>query len=164
MRRFWFVVAAIGMVLAVSVPGDARTIKSKRVTFEAPVMCTVICAYWLEGFNSDIRESGVKFHECRWPFPAGAYDDVVVRAPAGADLIQFTASPAVDWDIFICKYPARGGKGKTLDTGANTATECQIACPESATAGVEPGKRYVLRAYNWSDPLPLKGRYRFASF
>lgn len=153
--------AAIAIVaLLAPAQGEADQIEKRRLRFVAPLACTATCAYWVDILN-DLEAPGVKFNECRHPFPRGSYDDVVIEAPQGARLMEFMAWPRVDWDIFVCSKPEKGRNGNTLETGANEATDCQVACIEKIEMPVDPGVSYVLRAYNWSDPAPLRARVRF---
>lgn len=146
-----------------------------NVTFEAPVPCMVYCAYWLDAANIDLDGDGAEdifFNACKAPFPEGSYDDVVVTAPAGARLLRFEIFPALDYDSFVCSKPASGNNGDLLASGAIAVGEaCDgvlgpndpsgTGCRELVNVEVSPGKKYVLRAYNWQDLPTVEGRYTF---
>jgi hypothetical protein len=98
-----------------------------------------------------------------------------VRAPKKASWLIFEAWPSVDWDILICRaapgpgdaYVAHGANSAADidpdDPPSDTELACAIGvgCAETATARIRGGARYILRAYNWSDPEDLPARYTF---
>jgi hypothetical protein len=112
---------------------------------------------------------------CTHPTPEGSYDDKVVKAPKKATWLVFEAWPEVDWDIFVCAAPKKGKTGsRYITSGANSAgavggsgddlcsqTADTLGCPEKIQISVKAGRKYVLRAYNWADPSPLRARYSF---
>lgn len=141
----------------------------------APVPCMVYCAYWLDTANTDVDGDGredIYFAACGAPFPEGSYADLVVTAPANAQLLEFQIFPPLDWDAFICSKPAQGNNGALLGTGATAVGEpCDgiigpddptgTGCPESIVITAVPGRQYVLRGYNWQDVPDIPARYRF---
>ena len=177
--------AAVITALALSsLPANAA-LKKQNLTFSA-TPCGPACAYWVNPEYApdpttadpttadplDLVDVVIPPEDapCTNPSPEGSYDDVVVRAPLKASLLRFEAWPEVDWDIFICQKTKKGMKH--LATGANTIDEesitseedlCAIGigCYERADAAVKGGKRYILRAYNWSDPSDLRARVTF---
>jgi len=179
---------ALAAVLALVVPASADTSPEqldvwREVTFTAPIPCSVVCPYWVDTLNQDADGDGnedIAFSACGNPGGADGSigmtpelvregsifdDELVGSAPPGALVLIFHSTPAVDWDTFICSTD-----GEELAAGANSLGEpCTFVappfptgCPEWAVTGVEGGEQYVLRAYNWSDPLPLLARYCFS--
>lgn len=160
----------------------------QAVTFRAPAPCSFVCPYWVNTLNHDVDGDGaeeIAFGACDNPGGTGGtigavpgafqrgtiYDDVVVGpAPEGTQLLIFESFPAVDWDTFICSTD-----GRELAAGGNhlDPTTCRsplgptdpipTGCMETAITQALPGATYILRAYNWSDPLPLEARYCFSS-
>lgn len=134
------------------------------------VPCTTACAY---NIPEDL------FKACENPFPEGSFVDVVTQPapypPAGKKkvLLQLDAFPQVDWDTFICGMLSNGDhNGGELAQGANAvADNCDnllgpenpvpVGCEEHPIAPVEPGKQYVLRAYNYSDPFDCPASYKW---
>ena len=157
----------------------------REVTFTAPIPCSVVCPYWLDTANSDVDGNGsedIAFSSCGNPrgtadVLAGlpgvpheqgtTYDDVVVGpVPEGGRLLFFESFPAVDWDTYICSMDGRelASGANLLDPNSCTGlpvpnSPIPTGCSEEATIQAEPGQQYVLRAYNWSDPFPMEGRY-----
>jgi len=158
----------------------------REVTFTAPIPCTVVCPYWLDMTNTDVDGNGsedIWFQACGNPSGTAdaledapkpiqrgtVYDDVLVGpAPEGAAVLIFDSTPAVDWDTFICSLD-----GEELANGANILGEhcggplgpqnpVPTGCRERAVTLAAQGVEYILRAYNWSDPLPLRARYCFS--
>ncbi len=179
-----FALAAVIGALALSTLPANAALKKKNLTFSANP-CGPACAYWVNPAYAPDPTTGdpttadpldlidvvipPEDAPCTNPSPEGSYDDVVVRAPLKASLMRFEAWPEVDWDIFICKKTRKGVKhlatgANTLGDGATTEEDlCAvgIGCYERADAPVKGGKRYILRAYNWSDPSDLRARVRF---
>jgi len=187
MVRKILLVALMAAVVAPMIPGQAKVLKRKNVTFEASVPCTVVCPYWLnpEAFsagatafvekapNFDPSEDDAEAFAdraadvglsvlgktdwgCDYPGPDVSWDQVKVKAPRGATLLVFEIFPETDWDSFICN-----AKGKFIASGANTVGDCDLGCSEKVAIKVKPGRRYILRAFNWSDFANLRGRYTF---
>lgn len=169
MRKFLLAATALSMLLAFT-PSQAasKTITKKAITFRAATPCTAICAYQTGPLSDDVAATagvgnpiGGKFDACGAPFPAGSWADVVVTAPRLANTLVFRIFPAVDWDSFICTKPARG-KSRQLATGANSVDPtCLYGCEEEVSIRVRPGTKYILRAFNFSDPYVLPADYRF---
>jgi hypothetical protein len=157
MRRIALLVAVTALALG-GQAADAKTIKSGRMTFSAAVPCTVVCAYWLAHPPERIPfvAGDGNPYACTEPFPPGSYEDKILRAPKGAKLLRFQAYPVTDWDVAFCT-PGN----KYISFAANTATDCQFGCVETANIKVKAGKRYLIRAYNWSDTDPLPAKYWF---
>lgn len=165
-------------------PAQAKTIKKKTVTFAWVPPCATVCSYNinLNALPSDPADApsadpldllGETANGCTDPGPAGSYVDIIVTAPKGARALTLAAVPTVDWDTFICAKPKAGKTGsKLLAAGVNPAADAESAepgcilgipaCPEKAVAAVKPGIKYVLRAFNYSDPLDLVGTYTFS--
>jgi hypothetical protein len=160
MRRvILFAVIAAGLASSFT-PAHATTVKSGRLKFNAPVPCTVTCAYWTDVANGLVP--GVTFQACKAPFPPNSYADKVLTAPSTADFLVLKLYPTIDWDMFLCSKPSRGNNGRQLAMGANDATgDCSVGCVETIRYRVKPGVRYVVRAYNWSDTPDVTGRYWF---
>lgn len=157
MRKMAAGALALG-VLAGSWQAHAGQTKPKSVTFEALVPCTVVCSYWLPDPPDRIpfvAGDGAPY-ACNSPFPEGSYDQITVTAPARATLLRIDAFPVVDWDVYVCTP-----SGGLVAEGATAAVDCPYGCKESISALVKPGKKYVIRAYNWSDYEPLPAKYWF---
>ena len=107
------------------------------------------------------------------PYEKGViYDEILVGPrPEGTGLLIVELDPTVDWDLFICT-----DDGHDAGPCAGTMEECTkvwpgcdnilgpeslvpIGCRERHVIPTASGRQYVLRAYNWSDPFPLEGRY-----
>jgi len=176
MRRLILSAIAAALVASLSPAQAGHTLGHwTDVSFNAAIPCQVYCAYWLEDANTDLDGDGLEdvfFNACKAPFPDGSYDDVVVTAPAGARLLTFQIFPLLDWDSFVCSKPASGNNGDLLATGANAIGDaCDgilgpgdlsgTGCVETVAVEAIPGRRYVLRAYNWQDLPDLSGRYQF---
>jgi len=136
----------------------------KRFVFSAvgTIPCaTVLCDYW-PVFAS------LGYRPCENPFPDQTYVDVLTQTaptpPAGKKMIlDFKTFPNVDWDTWVCGLLSNGShNGGELGQGANILGElCDnflgpdspvpVGCIEEAQVPAEAGKRYVLRAYNYSD-------------
>lgn len=153
--------ALVAMLFAVPAQAGEVLGTPHAVTFNAPVACSVVCAYW-QG------PAAAGFNECTNPFPEGSYDQLTVTAPLGANLLKFEIFPVVDYDSFIC----RANNGVTLATGANQGVDncdnlfgpnnpVSIGCYEKSVTPVVPGTRYLLRVYNWSDATPTQAQYTF---
>lgn len=171
------------------VPASAgKALVRRSVTFSADP-CHVVCPWWVDTGSSvpgdpatfdplthplPVLDSEIE-SGCTSPGPAGSYDDLTVRAPKSARWLIFEAWPSVDWDIFVC-MAARGPGDRYVAHGANSAADIDpndppsdtelacslgVGCAESATARIRGGARYILRAYNWSDPDDLPARYTF---
>ena len=161
MKRATIVVVIFAAISFVMQPAASKTIKAGSMTFEAPIPCTVVCAYWLDIANGVVP--GVKFAECPAPFPSGSYADKVLTAPSKARFLTLKLYPTADWDMFLCSKPKSGNNGRLLKEGANdVAGDCQVGCVETIKYSVKPGTKYVVRAYNWSDVPTVKGRYTFS--
>jgi len=159
----------------------------REVTFTAPIPCVVTCPYWLDTANTDIDGNGsedIAFSSCGNPRGTAdylsvvpgvphqkgvTYDDVLVGPrPEGAILLIFESSPLLDWDTFICSLDgAELWAGVPLFPGCDSwipgGEHLFLGCAERHVITVPAGVQYILRAYNWSDPLPLQGRYCFSS-
>lgn len=161
----------------------------QEVTFTAPVPCSVACPYWLETANIDLdgnEKEDLYFQACAnpdgtadaledvpgLPYQEGTvFDDVLLGpAPVGARILELEVHPVVDWDGYVCD-PETGEElallANVLETyGCNSPVPnapIPTGCIDSGAIGVTPGKSYIFRAYNWSDPAPAIGRYRFRS-
>lgn len=133
--------ALIGCLLAGLPAGaEVRTISHASFTYAFVPPCALACTY-----NIDTTTTA-----CSDPAPDGSYADKVVVAPRGANTLIFTASPVVDWDTFICF--GRAMLGRSL-RGAGEQ--------EVILANVRAGRRYILRAYNFSDVDDLPASYVF---
>lgn len=115
--------------------------RDRDLSFDAPVPCSAVCSYWLEGDPA----------ACSAPGPEGSYADVVVQAPRRTKVMSFTAAPDLDWDLFVC---SPGGKLLAWSYEG-------LGADEEIWLRVVPGRRYVLRAYNFSDVSPLPARVAF---
>jgi len=182
---------AVACVTAAVVPVNAYPTGEqlnvwRETTFTAPIPCSVVCPYWLNDLNTDADADGaedVSFNSCDNPGgmggslgaapgahqPGVSYADHPAEpAPAGARLLIFEASPTLDWDLFIC---SEDDDDEVII--CSCVPDCEVAgipnppvplgCSETVVRGVHEGGSYVLRAYNWSDPLPLQARYCFSS-
>lgn len=189
MRR---VAALVFVCTAIMMPAAADTDEQlnvwQPVTFTAPVPCSMVCPYWLDTANHDADGDGaeeIAFSACGNPGGTGGsadaipgayqegtiYDDVTVGpGPDEATVLIFESFPAVDWDTFICSI-----EGVELAAGSNhlnpdTCTDplgpyspIPTGCSEQAVINVRTeGSSYILRAYNWSDVMPLEGRFCFS--
>jgi hypothetical protein len=171
--RKTFVIGTVIVSLFAFAPSHAktRTVSKKSIVFNAPVACTTLCAHNLDGLSSEFTgfageadPTDTAVSTCGDPFPTGGYADHVVKAPKGANTLVFTIRPQVDWDSYICSVPAKGKKSQVLGSGANTVgADCLHGCVETISIRVRPGRSYILRAYNWSDPAPCPAQYRFLS-
>jgi len=156
----------------------------RDITFTAPIPCSVACPHWLDVANTDIGGNGqedVFFSACGnpdgtadqlddvngLPYEEGTiYDDVLVGPrPEDALVLIVDTKPTVDWDSFIC---ANGVEMSGHGCQLGCDPECfgpvdLIGCGERAVTSVVSGRIYTLRAYNWLDLSPLRGRYCFSS-
>lgn len=167
----------------------AQTMPWEDVTFTAPIPCATACPYWLDDLNTDLDgddKEEIYFQACASPDGTGGsledvpglpyqegsvFDDVLIGpAPEGARLLELELRPAIDWDGFVCD-PETGGELAILANGLH-AGQCAMqnpnwplpfGCMERGNIEVTAGKRYVFRAYNWSDGPTAPGRYRFRS-
>lgn len=155
MRKVLLAAALALVVMAPALPASAsHTAGAVHFSFSADVPCLVACSYWVDN----------GFTPCEAPFPPGSYEDKITTAaptpPAGKlGLLTFEIFPTYDWDSFICaNTPAR----EELASGAYAVGDpCDgilgpddptgTGCAESATIPTNPGRTYVLRAYNWQD-------------
>jgi len=119
-------------VVASMMPAGA---KSKTLTFEAQIPCAAICSYWLDGDAA----------ACSAPGPEGSFADVTFVAPRGIKGVSITAEPLVDWDLFLCSM-----SGKLMAYSYEMAFGA-----EEIFRQVKPGRRYIVRAYNFSDIEPV---------
>ena len=136
-------------------------------------------------------EEDVRFHTCGSPdgtdgslsdVPGLPYDEGVVfdqivvgPRPSGSSVLIAEIYPTVDWDLFVCSENGHdlGWCGGTEECTNVWPQQCQnvfgpnslvpLGCQERVVISVASESRYILRAYNWSDPLPAQGRYCFAS-
>jgi hypothetical protein len=167
------VLVALLAVVAGLAPGRAGTIKQGTLTFQASVPRAVaLCPYWLNEEDpqatADCASSQspavcktLTSYACTHPRVEGTYDDNILKAPKGAKVLQVTYTPDVDWDLYICKKPASGNNGPFLANEQGVATDCQVGCQATLTAKVKPGRRYVVRGYNFADPGTLTATYKF---
>lgn len=183
------VIAILAGVLSVGTPARADDLGTWHdISFDAPVPCSVACPYWLNSLNHDSDANGkedVYFEACAnpdgtadalegvpgMPFTRGTvYDDVVVGpAPEGTRLLEWELYPTVDWDGFTCEWLPGDVAGNPLEgfwcqlgcTFDCTIETVGIGCIERIAVEAARGTKYILRAYNWSDPMPLTARYRF---
>jgi len=186
-------IVILALTLAVVSPASADTPAEqlniwREVTFTAPIPCSVVCPYWLDVANTDVDGNGeedIAFGVCAnprgaadtlgesggLPYEEGTiYDDELIGPPPeGSTVLLFEIWPTIDWDAFICST-----SDNELTIGEHILVEnCDsivgpnnpvpIGCRERISASAVPGREYILRAYNWSDPLPLEGRYCFSS-
>ena len=195
MRKI-LILTAIVAAFASMVPAQAGTTYRRTATFKG-TPCAATCAYWVPKAPSApsapkvpadpttadpvafadkvldipfgvIDSTDSQSAACTAPSPAGSFADVVATAPKGTNYLVFSATPTVDWDLFICAKPTRGNNGKLLAVGANPVADandptmtCAIGCYEEVHIPVVAGRKYVLRAYNWSDPDNLTAKYTF---
>jgi hypothetical protein len=140
----------------------------------APVFLAVdLCPYNTVGGN-------LGFSECTNPFPEGSWVDIVTEPaptpPAGKKMIlEFETFPQIDWDSWICDLLSNGShNGATLAAGANVfGKNCDnllgpdnpvpVGCKEKAVVPATAGKKYVLRAYNYTDVADDPGVYRWVT-
>lgn len=192
MRKFMLAALAV-VAAASIVPASAKTISSKTLTFKAQVPCAAVCTYWLPhqespgtfavlpwvaGTTNPVDGSALPVIErdedkayakqssyaCTQPSPEGSYDDYVVTAPRGSYRMKITYTPTVDWDVYICNKPKSGNNGSLVASETVPyLEECPASCESYVAATVKPGRRYVIRAYNWSDPSDLIARLKFTS-
>lgn len=174
MKKVLFLLAIASMALA-SPSAQARTLATKRVTFEAPVPCAIACSYWLPdpadpasfatntvGCSVDGTDSAcaaLNTPACSNPFPPESFDEIRVKAPKGTTHLKVEGYPAGDWDIAVCTPT-----GKMVLWIANSATDsCDVAgvmgCIESGITKAKAGKSYIIRAYNWLDTAPMPAQY-----
>lgn len=168
--RKTFAIATVMVSLFAFAPSQAKTktVTAKHLMFNAPFACTTLCAHNFDGLSSDVAEEAgtadptdAAISTCGDPFPIAGYADFVVTAPKKSNALIFTITPQVDWDSYICSYPTAGKKSRVLASGANSATDCAVACIETTMIKVKPGTKYILRAYNWADVNPCAGHYKF---
>jgi hypothetical protein len=167
--------ALAAFALVASVAGGAatpaRADTTHQITFRGAVPCAALCSYWPVGERAG-------FTPCEYPFPAGSFIDIVTEPapaiPAGKThaVLQMKIYPTLDWDSWICAVGTGVGNGtqRQLAQGAHDlGSPCDnilgsnnpvaTGCQEKATTPATPGTRYVLRAYNWSDPGDCPGEY-----
>lgn len=158
-------IAALAIFGATAQPAAAHSGPpgASEVTFEA-LPCAVACAYWLDN----------GFEACERPFPPGSYaDHLTAPAPAPPEgkrvvVLEATIDPKVDWDLFLCEsepphrgYPRGHILGEPCDNLLGSNNLVPVGCHEDYSAPLKVGQTVILRAYNWSDPLPTTGRYWF---
>jgi len=188
--RVW-IVAVIGAASMIPATADTPAEQLniwREVTFTAPIPCSVVCPYWLDVANTDVDGNGeedIAFDACRNPGGMGdrlggtpvvlheqgsTYDDVVVGPrPEDATVVIFDSYPWLEWDTLICSEDgqelAYGSdlRGRNDCGGPLYPSSVPVACSEHAVTTARAGALYILRAYNWSDPFPLRARYRFSS-
>lgn len=167
MRKFTLTALLVGIIVAglPATPSQAITTQPAGVRFVFPaagtVPCAVGCSYWTPAASAGYRP-------CENPFPPTSIVDFLTASaptpPAGKKMIlELTTFPEVDWDTWICGFLSNGSpNGGELAQGANILGQlCDnalgadnpipVGCIEQAQAPAEAGKRYVMRAYNWSD-------------
>lgn len=132
--------------------------------------CHVRCPYW----NQE-RTNEQKYEDACAPTPAsneGSWDDHRIDVPATINgkvpyALGFTMDPKVDHDVWFCRVePDANGKYLVTYSANPTTKPCDhgvplVGCSETFQASVEPGKSYIIRVYNWSDPEPVDGSYWF---
>ena len=168
-------VVLVLLAAAVQVPARAtEPIASQELIFHATASCAVACSYYL-----DVTGGGEIFDACAHPFPEVAYDDIVVTAPQGANLMVVEIRPKLDWDLFICEVDDtanhNGVPNEHLGVGCSCLggpDQCQgplgpgdptgLGCREKANVLVSPGTLYTLRAYAWADVNDCPGTVRFS--
>jgi hypothetical protein len=179
MKKTLVLLAALAYVATAALPAHAaedvkkageRWVFPEAGTIPCSVALTVdVCAY-------NTPASALGYRACENPFPEGSYYDVVTTpaptVPAGKKMIvELRASPAVDWDTWICARLSNGSHdGGELAQGANVLGQlCDnflgpdnpvpIGCIETADAPAEPGHQYVFRAYNYFDVSDCPAQY-----
>lgn len=155
------------MLAAAPTPAGAHTYPGATPVEWEALPCAVACSYWVDN----------GYTPCAHPFPPGSFDDVLTApapgAPGSVTVLEAVIDPAVDWDLFICvgdpptdqACPA-GGEcssilGEPCDNPLGANHVAPVACHEDVSIPIAMGERVTLRAYNWSDPLPVSGRYWF---
>lgn len=163
------------------------------ITFTAPVPCSVACPHWLDSANVDVDGNGendIAFDPCRnpkgtddalspapgLPYEEGVvFDDLLVGPrPDGAVVLIVEISPLIDWDLFLCSesgswlsgpgcYLRSSLCGNTCDNQLGPKSPILVGCKDRQVISVVEGRLYRARAYNYSDPLPVQGRYCFSS-
>lgn len=141
-----------------------------RVTFNPTAPCHFRCPY----MNLDPTEEEQPEKGCA-PDPGGdpdSWQDHRVDVPESINgeapkWLHFVMDPAVDHDVWFCRVePDENGK-YFVTYSANYAIETcgdlglPVGCAERFTAPVEAGKSYIIRVYNYADPLPVDGTYWF---
>lgn len=136
------------------------------VTHEAPLPCSVACAYW------DAPDAA-GYNECGNPFPQGSYDESTFRLTSRNGVVHIQTYPVYDYDSFVCTdtepsvlvttmapgccYPCHGIGGNTaIALACEEGTDLTYSGLVAANAGAND--RFVIISYNWSDtePLPVK--------
>ncbi|MFA5891278.1 MAG: hypothetical protein WDA27_10095 [Actinomycetota bacterium] len=181
MRKLITAVALMGALIGMfpATPAPAAEVGTPPGNFVFPVAGTIPCGVGVIGV-ADICAYNIPenlYKACENPFPPGSYVDIVTKpAPKIPDgkrkvILQLESFPQVDWDTFICGMLSDGShNGGEMARGANAFAEpCDnlqgpesllpVGCKEKAMSPVEPGKQYVLRAYNWMDVADCPARY-----
>lgn len=165
----------------------------RDVSFHAPIPCSVVCPYWLDTANVDLDGNGendIAFDPCRnpggtadalsdvpgVPYEEGVvFDDLLVGpSPDTAVVLIVEIRPLVDWDLFICSqdgvwlsgpgcYLQSSLCGNTCDNHLGPQSPVLVGCKDRQVINVAEGRSYQVRAYNYSDPLPVQGRYCFST-
>lgn len=155
------------LTMAVASPSGAHTYPGATPVEWEALPCAVACSYWINN----------GFTPCSNPFPPGSFDDVrTAPAPEREEgkviVLEATLDPVVDWDLFLCvgnpptDQTCTTGEcvtiiGEPCDTPLGPNHIVPAGCHEDASTPVSPGQTVILRAYNWSDPLPATGSYWF---
>lgn len=138
-------------------------------TFEAPTPCAFACPYW-----NQTRSQEQDYEATCAPepdAPPGSWDDISVTVPAGTtDAVPthmlFHIEPALDFDAWVCRETSDSSGRYFVQHAANPVgapcpTAVNFGCFENATVRVQPGDKFVLRVYNWSDLPTTPGGYSF---
>lgn len=100
------------------------------------------------------------------------YDELEVGPPPeGAVILIVDGGPSIDWDLFLCSderdvavgCSAAGREecvlGDNCDNAIGPQNPVPIGCQERVVTNAVAERIYTIRAYNFSDPLPLQIRY-----
>lgn len=159
--------AALLGLLAVGPSAAAHTGSNGTTVVVTATPCAVSCAHWL----------GTPYEACANPFPPGSWADVLTiptppPPPGKVVVFEVSLDSEVDWDLFLCKDEPgtpgydRGGPNILLEPCDNKLgpnNPVPVGCHEDASSVVAPGKRVIIRAYNFADPGPATITYWHSS-
>lgn len=189
LKKLMVIILMAALAFAI-LPAGAR-VRARHVSFSAQP-CTVTCPWFVNtgALPSDATKVDPATYDpldvvltdikmgCTSPGPEGTYDDIRVRVPRGMNWLIFDAWPVVDWDIFVCSgkrgpgdrfhaYSANSMDPEGIDDEISRGEgicSAGVGCAERISMRVRPGRRYILRAYNWADAEDLRARYVFRRF
>lgn len=155
---------ALGLAALIS-PGTASAMPL-TLEHEAPVPCSVACAYWEGG-------DAAGFDVCTKRFPPGSYDYTTLRMTADG-IAHVQATSVIDWDTFVCTtdgqrlmvacgrlekctLPGDGCSGvagqRAVAVGCTEQKFITLNDIHAANGGAND--EFILLSYNWSDYAPL---------